>query len=171
MEKPFNKSLILLFDSIRDPRDIAEVIHLGLAAGIGIEFCGNSIEPTHYKVTGILNSWMPGFKEHPQLGHVKVVPDFAKRIRQLKKLEYEIIGTTSHKSLESKKCENLFESNLSKGKQVIIFGTESSGLSESKIGLTDRMLCVPMKNNTKFFTIRAIAPVFAFEALRQKKLI
>lgn len=159
------KDLILLFDSIRDPRDIAEVIHLGLAADIQIEFTGSSIPHNHHKVISILDSWIIGFKKNPDFSHVKTNDDFAKRIKHFKKQGYEIIGTSSQKG------ENIFSADLSKRKQVIVFGTETSGLSEAKMLLMDKMLRVPMKNGTKFFTLRAVAPVFAFEVLRQKKLI
>ena len=159
------KKLVLVFDSIRDPRDLAEVIHLGLAAGIRIELCGASLEPSHWKVINILDSWLPGYREEPKLKHVTIHADFILRMKELKKQGYTIIGTTPFAK------KNLFKFNLSQGKHAIIFGTETSGLSKEKTALMDEMLCVPMKNNTKFFTIRAIAPVFAFEALRQKKLV
>jgi hypothetical protein len=162
-----NNKLILLFDSLRDPRDLAEVIHLGLAADIRIELTGSSLNPNHQKVINILDSWLLGFRNNPKLGHVSIHTDFAKRIIALKKQGYKIIGTSSHSG------KNLFNSGeiFSNGKQAIVFGTETSGLSREKIALMDEMLFVPMKNETKFFTIRAIAPVFAFEALKQKKLI
>lgn len=158
------KDIILLFDSIRDPRDIAEVIHLGLAANINIEFTGSSLLPTHQKVLAIIDSWIPGFRANPKLKHFSFHEDFEKRILELRKKGFSIIGTSPHTGY------SLFESNLSKGKHVIVFGTETSGLSGEKIRLMDEMLCVPMENGTKFFTIRSIAPMFAYEAIRQKKL-
>jgi hypothetical protein len=160
-----NEKLILLFDSIRDPRDIAEVIHLGLALDIGIEFSGSSLYPEHPKVINIINSWIPGFIDNKKLEHVSIHHDFAKRINALRKKGYAITGTSSNTS------KSLSEADFSKGKHVIVFGTETSGLSKEKIALMDEMLCVSMKNGTSFFTIRTIAPIFAFEALKQKKLI
>ncbi len=157
-----NKELILLFDSLRDTRDMAEIIHLGLALDLKIELTGSFIEPSNYKVIKIIDSWLPGFKEKPLMPHVKTFPDFFARIRQLKAKGWEIIGTSSNSK------NSLFSSNLSKGKQVIVFGTETSGLSKSKLALMDSVLSIPMKNNTKFFTIRTAAPIFAFDALRQK---
>lgn len=159
------KDLILLFDAIRDPRDIAEVIHLGIAAGISIEFTGNSIPPENYKVLGILDSWILGFKEKPDFSGVKTYPDFFKRIKELKKLGYSIIGT----SPLSKK--SLFSSGLSNGKHAIIFGTETSGLSKEKLKAMDEVISIPMRAPAKFFTIRAAAPVITYEAMRQKGLL
>jgi len=156
--------VLLLFDSIRDPRDIAEIIHLGLAADIQIEFTGSSLNPNHPKVIAIINSWLPEFINKPNLKHVTIHHDFQKRILQLKKDGYEIIGTSSTTG------EKLFDSDLTKGKHAIVFGTETSGLTKEKMSLMDKILSIPMKNNTRFFTLRAIAPVFAYETLRQKKM-
>jgi hypothetical protein len=163
--KKMNKELILLFDALRDPRDLAEVIHLGLAFDIKIELTGNSLNPTHVKVINIIDSWIPGFRDSPKLDHVSIHSDFEKRINALKKQGNEIIGTSSNAK------ESLSSTNLSNGKQVIVFGTETSGLSKEKITLMDKMLSIPMKNKTRFFTVRVVAPIFAFEALRQKKKI
>ena len=160
-----NKKLILLFDSLRDPRDLAEMIHLGLAEDLDLELTGSSLPPTHQKVINIIDSWITDFRDNPQLEHVSVHSDFVKRVSALKKQGYVIVGTSPN----SKK--SLFEYDFSVGKHVIVFGTETTGLSKEKMALMDEMLCVPMKNKTKFFTIRAIAPVFAFEALKQKKLV
>ncbi|MFA5125832.1 MAG: TrmH family RNA methyltransferase [archaeon] len=159
------KKLVLLFDSLRDPRDLAQMIHLGLAAGIEIELTGSSLPPTHQKVINIIDSWIHNFRDNQELSHVSIHSDFEKRIKALKKQGYGIMGTSSQKG------SNLFQADLSKGKHVIVFGTETSGLSKEKMDLMDKILRVPMQNNTKFFTISAIAPVFAYEALKQKKLV
>ncbi|VVB75352.1 tRNA (cytidine(34)-2'-O)-methyltransferase [uncultured archaeon] len=161
------KELILLFDTLRDPRDLAEVIHLGLAFDIEIELTGNSIQPTHVKVINILDSWIHDFRDKPQLDHISIHSDFSKRITALKKQGYKIIGTSSTIA----KAKPLSKYEFGKGKYVIVFGTETSGLSAEKQELMDEILSVPMKNKTRFFTVRAVAPILAFEALRQKGLI
>lgn len=160
------KNIILLFDSLRDPRDMAQMIHLGIAAGVSIELTGSSLPITHPKVIGILDSWIPGFKKKPTLENVSFHPEFGKRIGSLKKQGYTIIGTSSHPGTKS-----LFKTDLSSGKHAIVFGTETTGLNKDKQNLMDAMLAVPMTSPTSFFTISAVAPVFCFEAMRQKKLI
>jgi hypothetical protein len=160
-----NKKVVLLFDSLRDPRDLAEMIHLGLAADLSIELTGSSLPPTHQKVINIVDSWIQDFRDNQELDHVLVHSDFTKRINALKKQGYKIVGTSPNVK------KSLFETDFSTGKHVIVFGTETSGLSKEKMALMDEIVCVPMKNKTKFFTIKGIAPVFAFEVLRQKKLI
>ncbi len=158
------KKLILLFDSIRDPRDLAEMILLGLALDVKIELTGSSLSPNHFKVLRIVNSWIPSFKEKPMLENIKMNGDFSKRIAELKKQGYSIIGTSPNAK------KSLFKSDLSSGKHVIVFGTETSGLSKEKMALMDEMVLVPMKPPASFFTIRAVAPIIAYETMRQKKL-
>jgi len=159
------KKLILLFDSLRDPRDLAQMIHLGLAADIEVELTGSSIPPTHQKVINIIDSWVLNFRDNQQLEHVSIHSDFEKRVKALKKQGYEIIGTSPEVG------KNFFDCDFAKGKHVIVFGTETSGLSKEKMALMDKMVKIPMKNKTKFFTISTIAPVFAYSTLKQKGLI
>ena len=158
--------VILLFDSLRDPRDVANVIHLGLAAGVRVELTGSSLAPTHPKVLNILTSWLAGFGGAPRLSHVKQSQDFFARVKALKKQGFVLVGTSSTAAATS-----IFESDLSKGKHVIVFGTETSGLSAEKLAQMDLVVRVPMLNSTNFFTISAVAPLICYEVLRQKKLI
>jgi tRNA (guanosine-2'-O-)-methyltransferase len=141
------------------------MIHLGLATDTEIELTGSSLHPTHQKVINIIDSWIQNFRDNQKLSHVSIHSDFEKRIKALKKQGYEIVGTSPNTG------EDFFSVDLSKGKQVIVFGTETSGLSNEKMSLMDKMVKVKMHNGTKFYTISTIAPVFAYEALRQKKLI
>lgn len=162
--------LVLVFDCLRDPRDLAQIIHLSIATNTKIILTGNSLSQNHYKVINILKSWVPkfnekGFNEKSISKTVLIEPDYFKCVEKLKKEGFVVFGTSSNTG------KNLFSSSLSKGKHAIVFGTETSGLSKSKIAVLDGLLCVPMKNNTSFFTISVIAPVICFEVLRQKKLI
>ena len=159
------KELIILCDSLRDPRDLAQLIHLSLATNTKLELTGSSLAPNHPKVLNIVNSWLPGFRASPNLKLVSQRGDFFRRVAELKKRGFAVAGTSSHEG------KPLFKAGLSKGKHAIVFGTETSGLSESKMKAMDSMLQVPMKNGTKFFTLGTIVPVFAYEALRQKKLL
>jgi len=57
----------LLFDTIKDPRDLAEVLHLAIATGREVDITGKSIRHDHKKVAGIIGSWKPGFKDMPMI--------------------------------------------------------------------------------------------------------
>ncbi len=159
------KDVLLLFDALRDPRDMAQMIHLAIAAGVKIELSGNSISPNHPKVINIVDSWILGFKKSPNLSMIENKGDYFLRVEELKKKGYAVLGTSSNFG------ENIYKSDISKGKHAIVFGTETSGLSREKASVLDGVIKVPMKSPAKFFTICVVAPVILFEALRQKKLI
>lgn len=159
------KKIILVFDCIRDPRDLANMIHLAIATNTKIVLTGNSLSPTHYKVINILKSWIKEINEKEIMKIVKIEQDYFKFIKKIKKEKYKTYGTSPNIG------QNLFEKDLSKKNHAIIFGTESSGLTKEKMNSLDGILKIPMKNNTKFFTLTAIAPTITYEILRQKKLI
>ena len=152
----------ILVDTIKDPRDLAELVHLSIATNLQVDITGNSIRHDHPKVAGIIDSWFPGFRKNPQLAHVNYSQDFFSRVEELKKQGYEIVGTSPNYG------ESIFQTNLSKGKQVVVFGTEVGGLSKVKMKTIDKVVRVPMLNNTRFYTLRAVVPVIVHEILRQK---
>ena len=67
MKKSTKREIILLCDSLRDPRDLAQLIHLSLATNTKLELTGSSVAPTHPKVLNIINSWLLGFKDNSNL--------------------------------------------------------------------------------------------------------
>lgn len=154
--------LRILVDTIKDPRDFAELVHLAMATDRTVDVTGNSIHHAHPKVAGVINSWKPGFREHPELARVHYSQDFFERVKALKAQGYQVIGTSPNFG------DSLFESNFSKGKQVVVFGTEVGGLSKAKIGVLDKVVRVPMTGETRFYTLRTVIPVVVHEMLRQK---
>lgn len=159
------EKLILIFDCLKDPRDMASMIHLALATNTKIIITGNSLPKNHYKVIKILNSWIPNITEEEINKKVRAEQDFFKCIEKLKKNKYTIYGTSPNFGT------NFYKKNFTKGNHALVFGTESSGLSKQKIEKMEEMLQVPMKNNAKFYTITTITPAMTLEILRQKKLI
>lgn len=155
-------NLRILIDSIRDSRDLAEIIHLAIATGRKADITGNSILLEHSKAIGLIDSWKPGFREKPEIANVSYSQNFFERIKELKKQGFEIIGTSPSKG------NSIFKTDLSKGKQVIVFGTETGGLGKAKLSAMNRIVRVPMLNKTRFYTLRTIVPIIVHEALRQK---
>lgn len=155
-----NKDTILVFDCLRDPRDLAQVIHLSLALDIQSIITGNSISINNFKVQRVLSSWVKT-DENTISKHVTQKPSLEKELTLLKKKGYVVIGTL---------CEggkDLSTYSFPKEKKVIVFGTETSGLSKEKQALMNEMITLPMKNGTKFFTISSIAPLVGFLSLKK----
>jgi tRNA(Leu) C34 or U34 (ribose-2'-O)-methylase TrmL len=162
--KTKNNELLLLVDTIKDPRDMAELVHLALATNRCVEITGNSLTHTHPKVSRIISSWKPDYLQNQGASKINYSNDYFQKINHLKKEGYTIIGTSPNKG------ESLFETNFSKGKHVAVFGTEVGGLSREKIKAVDKMVRVPMLNETRFYTLRTIIPIVVHEILRQKGL-
>ena len=154
--------LRLLVDTIKDPRDMAELVHLVLATNQNVEVTGNSITHSHPKVAGQVNSWKPGFRQSPTMTHVHYSQSYLDKVRQLKAEGYIIVGTSPNHG------SSIFETDLSKGRHVLVFGTEVGGLSREKMAVVDKMVKVPMLNETRFYTLRVIIPIIVHEVLRQK---
>jgi len=155
----------LLFDTIKDPRDMAEALHLAIATGRKVDITGNSIRHDHRKVSGLIDSWKPGFKQDPKMSNVEYTQDYFSRVEALKRQGYKVIGTTPNSG------PSLFETDLSKGKQAIVFGTEVGGISKKKMAVLDGIVRVPMVGNTKFYTLRTVVPIIVHEIMRQKGML
>ncbi|MFH0970888.1 MAG: TrmH family RNA methyltransferase [Candidatus Diapherotrites archaeon] len=152
----------ILVDTIKDPRDMAEIIHLAIATNREVDVTGNSISHTHPKVLRQIDAWKPGFRKNPSVSNVHYEHNFFDRIKYLKSIGYTIIGTSPHFG------ESLFHTNFAKGNQLIVFGTEVGGLSKEKMAVMEKIVNVPMLNQTRFYTLRTILPIVIHEVLRQK---
>ena len=57
--------LILAYHALRDPRDLAEVLHLAAGHGAEVHLLGRSLAADHPKVLRKLRSWRPPFADDP----------------------------------------------------------------------------------------------------------
>ncbi|MDD4984055.1 MAG: TrmH family RNA methyltransferase [Candidatus ainarchaeum sp.] len=154
--------LRILVDTIKDPRDLAELVHLSIATNRTLDITGKSIRHDHPKVSGIISSWFPEFKSSSPSININYTDDFFDKVKALKKAGYTIVGTSPNFG------QSIFKTDFSKGKYVIVFGTEVGGLSKAKIAALDNIVSVPMLNQTKFYTLHTVIPVVVHEILRQK---
>ncbi|MDZ4256537.1 MAG: TrmH family RNA methyltransferase, partial [archaeon] len=141
-------NLKILVDTVRDPADMAELTHLALAANIHIYISGNSIRHDHPKVQRKMNSWNPDFPASTINGLIQYSSDFYQLVGQFHEKGYRITGTSPDAP------QSLFSVDLSKGNQLVVFGTEMGGLSHAKRQWMDRMVSIPMHDHTRFYTIR-----------------
>jgi len=154
--------LRILADTIKDPRDLAELVHLSIATNRAVYITGKSIRHDHPKVSGIISSWFPDFKFSSPSIDINYTNDFFACVKSLKDAGYSVIGTSPNFG------KSIFETDLSKGKHVVVFGTEVGGLSKAKIAALDSVVRVPMLNQTKFYTLHTVIPIIVHEVLRQK---
>ena len=66
-----------------------------------------------------------------------------------------------------KKKLNVYDYDFTKRNSVIVFGTESSGLSREKSSLLDSLVKIPMGSECQFLTLPTAVPIVAYEFYRQ----
>lgn len=154
----------LVYDCIRDPYDIANVLQVILALGDAeLYFTGNSIRHDHPKVITRMNSWSSKIrKDGYPLFPIRYVSTLEDLVQDFQAKGIRLIGT----SPAAKK--SFYDLDLEDDHFAIVFGTERSGLSKMKAGLLDDLVKVPMNDDVDFMTLSVVTPIVAYEAARQQ---
>ena len=138
--------LVLACDTIVDPRDLAEVIHLAAAFGLEVHLLGKSISPRHWKVLRKLESWRPELARNPDRIPAKVFPDTMAWACEMRASGFALVGMVvvagSRPAPEA-----------ARGKAAILFGEETHGLSEDLLALCDHRWTLPLGPGGRFFTV------------------
>jgi TrmH family RNA methyltransferase len=151
------KRIGLLFDCLRAPYDAAHILQVALAVGTcDVYLSGNSINLRNKKIVSKLKSW--GIDSYP---HIEIFENLNLASKDLHTRGRYLIGTSPHVK------KSLFDLNLSEGKSVFVFGTESGGLSKEKISNLDELVSVPAMGEVPFLTLPTVVPIFAYEYFRQ----
>jgi tRNA (cytidine/uridine-2'-O-)-methyltransferase len=151
------KRIGLLFDCLRAPYDTAHIMQVATALGIcDLYTSGNSINTNHIKVVSKVRSW--GITQIPDFEHFTT---FENAIEELHRRNKYLVGTSPHAR------DDIYTANFTSRDTVIVFGTESSGLTERKASLLDKVVRIPMVEQCKFLTLPTAVPVIAYEFYRQ----
>lgn len=154
----------LVFDCLRAPYDFANILQVALATGAcEIHVTGNSLRHDHPKIVGKVGSWSTRIRRAglPNLS-VHYHASLEDCVTQLKRSKLRLIGTSSHAR------KSFYDLDLRGDDYVIVFGTESSGLSRQKSSLMDEMVKIPMSDEIDFMTLSVVVPIVVYEALRQQ---
>ena len=156
--------LKLVFDCLRSPYDWANI----LQAVIAVDDCelyitGNSLRHDHVKVTGKVKSWSKKMAKQG-LPPLKINYFFSLEecVLKLREQNIKLIGTSSYAK------KSFYDLDLKDNNFAIVFGTETSGLTNEKITLLNDMVKLPMSNDLDFMTLSVVVPVIIYEAKRQK---
>lgn len=152
-----NKRIGLLFDSLRSPYDIANIIQVAIALDCDIYTSGSCIDFNNKKIVGKVNSWKA--TTYPKIIHFDKIED---AIEEFHKKGYKVYGTSPHSN------DNFYDMDFSKENVIIAFGNESHGLSKSAMSMMDGVLKIPIKD-LGFLTLSIVVPAVAFELNRQIK--
>ena len=153
----------LIFDCLRSPYDFANILQVALATGkCEMHITGNSLHHDHPKVLGKVSSWSKSIREKglPNL-EIHYWPTLEDCAKALKAQGIRLIGTSPHVK------KSFYQLDLRKDNYAIVFGTESSGLSQEKAALLDEMVNIPMSSDLDFMTLSVVVPIIVYEAIRQ----
>ena len=152
------KHVEILFDALRSPYDMAHIVQIAQSIDAQVYTCGNSLSFDHPKVLNKVRSWnIPdGFKAI----HYNT---FEEAIADLKAKGKYLIGTSG----ETNKI--FYTTSIPTDKDiVIVFGTESSGLTRAKQAMLDDVVKLPMdKSKVDFLTLPVAVSAMSYEIYRQ----
>lgn len=152
----------LLFDTIRSPYDMAHIVQIAQSINAVVYTSGkNSLSFDILKVTGKVRSWKikNGFKAI----HYET---FEEAVNDLHAKGKYLIGTSGNTD------KIFYNVELPKNKDiVIVFGTETSGLTIEKQKMLDELVKLPMdKSKVSFLTLPVATSAMAYELYRQFSL-
>lgn len=150
-----NKRIGLLFDSLRSPYDIANIIQVAIALDCDIYTSGSCIDFNNKKIVGKVNSWKA--TTYPNIIHFDKIED---AINVLHSQGKKVYGTSPHAT------SDFYEIDAVSEDVVIAFGTESTGLSKHAMEMMDGVTTLPMQN-LGFLTLSVAVSAIAYELNRQ----
>lgn len=147
----------LLFDCLRAPYDIAQIYQVATALeNCDLYLTGNSIDTKHKKIISKVKSW--GIENIPEFREFETLESAVSELHNEGKY---LIGTSPYAD------NDFYDLDLTKQDSIIVFGTESSGLTKRKSRLLDDLIKIPMDPRCKFLTLPTVVPVVAYEFYRQ----
>ena len=150
------KPIVLILDSVQDPRNLGACLRSANAAGVShvvINKDGsapiNSL--VHRTSAGALNSL--------QIFHVT---NLSRTIKQIKKRDIWVVG------LDGSAQSSLFDVNLN-GSIAIVVGSEGKGIRPLIKKNCDQVVSIPMSGNVESLNVSVATAVTLFEIKRQRE--
>lgn len=154
----------LVYDCIRDPYDIANILQVVLAMGnCELYFTGNSLRHDHPKVNSKIGSWSSKIrKKGPPSFNIYYYSTLEDLAKEFKGNNVRLVGTSPAAQ------KSFYELNLEDKDLAIVFGTERSGLTKKKASNVEELVKIPMSDEIDFLTLSVITPIVAYEIARQR---
>ena len=153
------KKVELLFDTIRSPYDIAHIIQVANAIDCVIYTAGKNCIPFDLpKIVSKVKSWNI-------TGEITEIhyDTFEEAISDLKSNGKYLVGTSGNTD------KIFYNLEIPEGKDiVVVFGTETSGLTLAKQNMLDATVKLPMdKSKVDFLTLPVAVSAIAYELYRR----
>ena len=155
------KKVELLFDALRSPYDMAHIIQVAQSIDAKVYTAGSSLPFEIPKVKSKVRSW--NIKDGFTSTHYKTFEDAVNDLRSKGKY---LIGTSGETNKIFYDVKLPLDQDI-----VIVFGTESSGLTKAKQAMLDDVVKLPMdKTKVDFLTLPVAVSAMAYELYRQYSL-
>ena len=150
------KPMILILDSVQDPRNLGACLRSANAAGVShvvINKDGsapiNSL--VHRTSAGAINSL--------QIFHVT---NLSRTIKQIQKRDIWVVG------LDGNAQSTIYNINLT-GSIAIVMGSEGKGIRPLIKKTCDQLVCIPMSGNIESLNVSVATAISLFEIKRQRE--
>ncbi|MDD3150777.1 MAG: RNA methyltransferase [Candidatus Gastranaerophilales bacterium] len=150
---------IVVLENIKDAGNLGTIIRTSAAANIsGVILIGDTVDIYNPKTvrSSSANLW--------KIPIIKLdLVDFKKEILNKNK-DFKIYATTLKEGAESK---NIYEIDF-KQPSILLFGSESDGISEELAKDTDMFVKIPMRENVESLNLSISAGIIIYEIFRQR---
>jgi 23S rRNA (guanosine2251-2'-O)-methyltransferase len=147
--------LILVLDSIEDPRNYGACLRTAEGAGADLVVSGRS---RGVDITPVVSKVASGAAESQPIARVANLARFLKALRDM---NIWIVGADEQGS------DTLFEANLT-GPLAIVMGAEGKGLRRLTREHCDTLVRLPMHGSVESLNISVAAGICLYEAVRQR---
>ena len=147
--------LILILDSVEDPRNYGACLRTANGAGADLVVSGRS---RGVDITPVVSKVASGAAESQPIARVA---NLARFLKSLQDLNVWIVGT------DEQGPATLFETNLT-GAIAIVMGAEGQGLRRLTKENCDTLVQLPMKGSVESLNISVAAGICLYEAVRQR---
>ena len=147
--------LLLLCESIQDPRNVGVIIRTAEAAGVaGLAFSDDSADPFSRPA---VRSSTGSILRQP----VHLAADLPALLSRLREAGVAVLGTSA------KATEPLWSLDLT-GPVAVVIGSESAGLSDAARQQTDLLAALPVRGSASSLNVTVAAGAILYEAARQR---
>jgi len=148
--------LILMLDSIQDPRNLGACLRCANASGVD---CVVVNKDGSAPMNAIVHKASAGAINQLKIFHVT---NLVRTIKSLQAQELWVIG------LDGNATTSIYDINLS-DPTVIIMGTEGKGLRQLTMRTCDQLARIPIIGNVKSLNVSVATGITLFEGRRQRK--
>ena len=149
--------LILVLDSMEDPRNFGACLRTADAAGVDLVVVGRS---RGVEITPVVSKVASGAAETQPVARVS---NLARFLRALQDLNVWLVGT------DESGPTAVFDANLT-GATAIVMGAEGKGLRRLTRECCDTLVHLPMQGAVESLNVSVAAGVCLYEAVRQRRV-